>query len=72
MVRGGISNGITGAPLSDEGRGIVFAPGPDEENWRWLEQWLPHSTWLLIATTTLASNSRPAVPASATGSSAGP
>lgn len=53
MVKGGISNGITGATSSDEGRGIVFAPGPDENNWRWLEQWLPHSTWFLLAATAL-------------------
>lgn len=55
MVDGGISNGITGATLSDEGRGIVWAEGPDENNWRWLEQWLPHSTWFLLATTAMAS-----------------
>ena len=54
-VAGGISNGITGATLSDEGRGIVFAPGPDENNWRWLEQWLPHSTWFLLAATLMTS-----------------
>lgn len=54
MVKGGISNGITGATDSDEGRGIVFAPGPDENNWRWLEQWLPHSTWFLLAATAMA------------------
>lgn len=54
MVKGGISNGITGATASDEGRGIVFAPGPDENNWRWLEQWLPHSTWFLLAATAMA------------------
>jgi hypothetical protein len=72
MVRGGVSNGITGAPLSDEGRGITFAPGPDDENWRWLEQWLPHSTWLLLATTALASSSTAAVPPSAAAPFAGP
>jgi len=52
-VKGGISNGITGATESDEGRGIVFAPGPDDNNWRWLEQWLPHSTWFLLAATAM-------------------
>jgi hypothetical protein len=54
MVPGGISNGITGAVESDEGRGIVWAAGPDSNNWRWIEQWLPHSTWFLLATTTMA------------------
>ena len=61
MVKGGISNGITGATASDEGRGIVFAPGPDDNNWRWLEQWLPHSTWFLLAAT--AMTNVPAEPA---------
>ena len=54
MVAGGISNGITGATKSDEGRGIVWAEGPDANNWRWLEQWLPHSTWFLLAATAMA------------------
>ena len=48
MVRGGVSNGITGSNTSDEGRGITFAPGPDSENWRWIEQWIPHAAWLLL------------------------
>jgi hypothetical protein len=59
MVKGGISNGITGATLSDEGRGIVFAPGPDDNNWRWLEQWLPHSTWFLLAATAMTEGPAP-------------
>jgi Glycosyl hydrolase family 9/Cellulase N-terminal ig-like domain len=63
MVNGGISNGITGAVASDEGRGIVFAAGPDEENWRWLEQWLPHSTWFLLAVTAMANTTSPIAPA---------
>ncbi|MDC8784230.1 glycoside hydrolase family 9 protein [Roseateles koreensis] len=54
MVVGGISNGITGATLSATGAGITFAPGPDENQWRWVEQWLPHSTWFLLAAVTLA------------------
>jgi hypothetical protein len=54
MVAGGISNGITGAVDSDEGRGIVFAAGPDENNWRWIEQWIPHTTWFLLAATTMS------------------
>jgi len=53
MVVGGISNGITGATKSDEGRGIVWAEGPDEQNWRWIEQWIPHTTWFLLAATTM-------------------
>lgn len=49
MVKGGISNGITGADGSDAGTGITFAPGPDAAQWRWVEQWLPHTTWMLFA-----------------------
>ncbi|ALN80745.1 glycoside hydrolase family 9 protein [Lysobacter antibioticus] len=49
MFVGGISNGITGAPGSDTGAGISFAPGPDSEQWRWVEQWIPHTTWMLFA-----------------------
>ncbi len=54
MVYGGISNGITGSKTSDEGRGIEFGPESDWQNWRWVEQWLPHSTWFLLATTEIA------------------
>ena len=49
MFTGGISNGITGAVGSDTGSGITFAPGPDSEQWRWVEQWIPHTTWMLFA-----------------------
>jgi hypothetical protein len=59
MVRGGISNGITGTTENADGSGIVFAPGPDENNWRWLEQWLPHSTWFLLAVTAMADTTLP-------------
>jgi len=52
-VKGGISNGITGATNSDEGRGITWAEGPEENDWRWVEQWIPHSTWFLLAMTAM-------------------
>jgi len=54
MVYGGISNGITGEKNSDSGLGIEFGPETDWHNWRWVEQWLPHSTWFLLATTEMA------------------
>lgn len=53
MLNGGISNGITGATLSPEGRGITWAEGPDENNWRWVEQWLQHTSWYLLAMTAM-------------------
>lgn len=66
MFLGGISNGITGAVGSDTGAGISFAPGPDSEQWRWVEQWIPHTTWMLFAVMAMsedadsaASDSRP-------------
>ena len=59
MVYGGISNGITASRETEAnrdlvGRGIEFGPEPDWQNWRWVEQWLPHSTWFLLATTEMA------------------
>jgi hypothetical protein len=48
---GGIVNGITGR--TEDGRGIAWDPGVastgPNTDWRWLEQWLPHSTWFLYA-----------------------
>lgn len=54
MFVGGISNGITGSVGSDTGAGIAFAPGPDSEQWRWVEQWIPHTTWMLFAAMAVA------------------
>ncbi|WP_220094114.1 glycoside hydrolase family 9 protein [Pseudoxanthomonas sp. z9] len=70
MFVGGISNGITGAVGSDTGAGITFAPGPDSEQWRWVEQWIPHTTWMLFAVMAMSEDSRPAAPASAVDSPA--
>ena len=52
---GGINNGICG--LTTEGRGIMYEPGYRfggfesdwADDWRRMEQWLPHSTWFLYA-----------------------
>ncbi|WP_394840910.1 glycoside hydrolase family 9 protein [Pendulispora brunnea] len=50
---GGIVNGVTGK--GDDGRGLHWDPGlastGPNTDWRWLEQWLPHSTWYLYAIT---------------------
>ncbi len=54
MEKGGISNGITGRVDSPIGKGIDYSAKKGWKNWRWVEQWLPHSTWFLIATTALA------------------
>ncbi len=54
---GGVSNGITGSESSDAS-GIQWMTQTTEmdcwRQWRWVEQWLPHSTWYLVAITTLA------------------
>jgi hypothetical protein len=51
---GGIANGITG--LNTDGSGIQWA-GADAnscwDNWRWVEQWIPHAAWYLVAVTAL-------------------
>ena len=59
-LKGGIANGITGK--STDGSGIAwdddgvayvgFDPKEPWNNWRWVEQWLPHSTWYLMALAT--------------------
>lgn len=49
MVRGGISNGITGRRDSEAGRGIDWMADTEFGNWRWVEQWTPHGAWYLYA-----------------------
>jgi hypothetical protein len=53
LLNGGVSNGITGATLSTEGRNITWAEGPDEYNRRWVEQGLQNTTWYLLAMTAM-------------------
>lgn len=55
--KGGISNGITGKEGNGDGSGIDFnmdVEGNDE--WRWTEQWIPHSAWFLQAITAMVEN----------------
>lgn len=53
---GGISNGITGG--NSDGSGIQWLSAPQSgscgDDWRWVEQWLPHSAWFMVATAALA------------------
>lgn len=53
-IVGGICNGITSG-VTDEDN-IEFMPYPvtSFENWRWVEQWLPHDAWYLLAVSTLS------------------
>jgi hypothetical protein len=54
---GGIANGITGS--GTDGSGLQWMPYSNTDttnawqNWRWIEQWLPHSAWYLVAVTAL-------------------
>jgi len=55
-VKGGICNGITAKHGSEND--IDWKPysdGPNfYENWRWLEQWIPHNAWYLTAVSALS------------------
>ena len=44
---GGISNGITGQ--ATDGSGIQWPSATSCGDWRWVEQWLPHAAWYVIA-----------------------
>ena len=49
---GAIVNGVTSHPFDEDG--IAFLPhdaAPGEE-WRWAEQWIPHSAWFLLGVCT--------------------
>ena len=52
--RGGISNGITGKDGKGDGSGIDFQIEAKGNEWRWTEQWIPHSAWFLQAVTAIA------------------
>ena len=60
-IEGGIANGITGK--NEDGSGIAWSDdgvtsvgfNPEKESWqvwRWDEQWLPHTTWFMMALAT--------------------
>ena len=53
--RGGISNGITGKDGNPDGSGIDFKTHANGNEWRWTEQWLPHSAWFLQAVAAMSS-----------------
>jgi len=53
--RGGISNGITGRKGNPDGSGIDFRFHDDGNEWRWTEQWIPHSAWFLQAVAAMSS-----------------
>ena len=60
-VVGGICNGISSKHLEETN--IEWKPygSTDWQNWRWIEQWLPHDAWYLLAVSSVdVSNVTPA------------
>jgi len=57
-IVGGIANGITSS-FDDETTPefMHYADGADWQNWRWVEQWIPHDAWYLLGISSIA-NSR--------------
>jgi hypothetical protein len=54
--RGGISNGITGQAGKGDGSGIDFKMEDNGNEWRWSEQWIPHTGWFLQAVAAMSSD----------------
>lgn len=54
--RGGISNGITGKDGHGDGSGIDFKMEDNGNEWRWSEQWIPHSGWFLQAVAAMSTD----------------
>jgi hypothetical protein len=52
--KGGISNGITGKDGNGDGSGIDFKVEDNGNEWRWSEQWIPHTGWFLQAITAMS------------------
>lgn len=51
---GGIANGVTGAKGHGDGSGIDYRTADGGNEWRWIEQWIPHSGWFLVAASAMA------------------
>ncbi|WP_205945275.1 glycoside hydrolase family 9 protein [Pedobacter hiemivivus] len=54
--KGGISNGITGKDGNGDGTGIDFKIEDNGNEWRWTEQWIPHTGWFLQAVAGMSVN----------------
>ncbi|MEU4191968.1 glycoside hydrolase family 9 protein [Kribbella sp. NPDC026611] len=46
---GGIVNGITSGWSDEDDIAFLPADAPPGEEWRWAEQWIPHTGWFLLA-----------------------
>jgi hypothetical protein len=47
---GGIVNGITSGWTDEQDLAFLPSDAPAGEEWRWTEQWIPHTAWHLLAT----------------------
>jgi hypothetical protein len=69
-LSGGIANGITG--YNKDGSGIAWNDERVYENswdsWRWVEQWIPHTTWYTLALVTRYDETAYLVPESSSSS----
>lgn len=62
-VVGGICNGITAKNLDETNIDWKPYASNDWQNWRWIEQWLPHDAWFLLAVSSLdVANTTPPAP----------
>jgi hypothetical protein len=52
--KGGIANGITGKMGNGDGTGIDYKTSANGDEWRWIEQWIPHAGWFLEAAAAMA------------------
>jgi hypothetical protein len=52
--KGGIANGVTGRKGNGDGTGIDWRTEDGGIEWRWIEQWIPHSGWFLVAASAMA------------------
>lgn len=52
-IKGGICNGISAD--DDDENNLAWKPFADHDwqNWRWIEQWLPHNAWYVLAVSAL-------------------
>ena len=47
---GSIVNGITSGWTDEHDLAFLPPDAPADEEWRWAEQWIPHTGWFLLAT----------------------
>lgn len=52
--KGGICNGISAMDSDEDDIDFMPYAVSDWQNWRWIEQWLPHDAWFLMAISTMS------------------